>query len=70
MAASVPLDAFETVRKMRSNIRLNKCANCVVFGWKQAESQSLQQCGRCKVLLYCGEECQREHWALVHKAQC
>ena len=70
MAASVLPDAVETLRLMRSNIQLNQCANCFVFGWEEAHSESLQQCGRCKLLHYCSEECQKEHWALVHKAHC
>ena len=70
MAASVPPDASEKLRKMRATVQLNQCANCLVFGWKQVEPESLQKCGRCKVLQYCSKECQVEHWALVHKAHC
>ena len=34
------------------------------------DHESLQKCGRCKVLQYCSRECQTEHWELVHKAHC
>ena len=64
MAASVPPDTLEELRKMRF------CANCRIFEWEQVKPESLQKCGRCKLLQYCSTQCQAEHWALVHKAQC
>ena len=74
MAASIPLPTFEELRNVcaynRGYILLNVCANCSLFDWKQVESESLQKCGRCKVLEYCSQQCQAEHWALVHKAHC
>jgi TPR repeat protein len=30
----------------------------------------LKPCSRCKVVFYCGEECQRKHWKEGHKAVC
>lgn len=30
----------------------------------------LQQCKQCKVLEYCGQACQEEHWKLIHKNHC
>jgi len=48
----------------------NKCANCLVFGWKLPALTTLQQCTRCKVLQYCSKSCQKEHWMLVHKSHC
>ena len=70
MAASLPPDTCEELRRMRATIQLNMCANCFVFDWEQMEPESLQKCGRCKVLQYCSRECQAEHWALVHKGHC
>ena len=29
-----------------------------------------QFCGQCKVVVYCGVDCQKEHWAKVHREQC
>ncbi|KAI9023438.1 hypothetical protein DFJ74DRAFT_669084 [Hyaloraphidium curvatum] len=29
----------------------------------------LSKCGRCRVALYCGPDCQRQHWA-AHKLKC
>ena len=50
---------------------LKQCANCLVYGWTQPEDlDTLQQCSRCKVLLYCDKECQKEHWMRVHKQHC
>ena len=47
-----------------------QCANCLVFGWKQPLPAVLRKCSKCKVLQYCGESCQKEHWKLVHKHHC
>lgn len=49
--------------------RMKECANCLVFNWK-SEGATLQQCSRCKVLVYCDKQCQEEHWYLVHKHHC
>ena len=51
-------------------LRNDQCANCHLFEWKQPEKAGLRHCSRCKVLQYCGEPCQKEHWMLVHKKQC
>ena len=51
--------------------KLGKCANCLLFNWDQpGEEVKLQQCKRCKVLEYCGEACQAEHWKRVHSNHC
>ena len=70
MAVSVPPDTFEELREMRATVLSNKCANCLVCDWEQVKPESLQKCGRCKVLQYCSKDCQAEHWALVHKVHC
>ena len=49
---------------------LGRCANCILFDWDQPEPAPLKQCSRCKVLQYCGDSCQREHWKVVHKKHC
>ena len=46
------------------------CANCLVFQWKQPESAVRMQCSKCKLMKYCSEECQAEHWKLVHSKHC
>ena len=69
MTAGVPVPP-STIAYKRGTILLNICANCSLFYWKQIGSERLQKCGRCKVLLYCSQQCQAEHWVLVHKAHC
>ena len=47
------------------------CTNCCVYAWENTEDPAtLQRCSRCKVVLYCGLSCQKEHWVKVHKAYC
>ena len=46
------------------------CANCKLFDWDQPESGTLMQCSRCKVVLYCSVDCQKEHYQVVHKKHC
>ena len=48
----------------------NRCANCNVFDWQQPDRDTLKQCGKCKVVQYCGQHCQKEHWMLLHKQDC
>ena len=51
--------------------KLGKCANCLLFNWEQpGEEVKLQQCKQCKVLEYCGQACQVEHWKRVHSNHC
>ena len=51
--------------------KLGKCANCLLFKWDQPGKEvKLQQCKRCKVLEYCGQACQVEHWKRVHSNHC
>jgi len=64
MAASLPIASQANVD------RYTGCANCLVFGWVQPDPAGLRKCGKCKVLKYCGQECQAEHWESVHKDQC
>jgi len=50
---------------------VKECANCLLHGWKQPQNKDdLQKCKRCKVIKYCGKECQTEHWQNLHKRQC
>ena len=57
-------------QKMSSQVQVDKCANCWVYDWKQANPASLQKCGRCRVVQYCSKSCQEEHWVKVHKKHC
>ena len=47
------------------------CANCVVYDWKQPTNKDLlKRCTGCRMIWYCGEMCQKEHWHHTHKNQC
>ena len=70
MDSSVQPDTFEMLSQMRASIQNNMCANCLVFAWKQVEPESLQSCGRCKILKYCSKECQVEHYPLPEDGLC
>ena len=48
----------------------NECTNCKVFNWEQPDPATLRQCGKCNVVQYCDEHCQKENWMMVHKKQC
>ena len=48
----------------------DECTNCKVFNWKQPDPATLRQCGKCNVVQYCDEHCQKENWKMVHKKQC
>ena len=50
---------------------MNECLNCKVFNWEQPEElTTLRKCKQCKVVQYCSESCQKEHWKRVHKQHC
>ena len=46
------------------------CANCGVA--ETAGKVALKPCSRCKAVVYCGKECQMQHWKKAggHKAEC
>jgi TPR repeat protein len=48
----------------------NTCANCGVA--EAADSVALKPCSRCKAVVYCGKECQAQHWKKAggHKEVC
>ena len=56
--------------KVQPGLR-NICVNCKVFNWGQSEEvTTLRKCKQCKMVQYCSESCQKEHWKLVHKKHC
>lgn len=46
-----------------------KCANCLKQQHSNADLK-LFSCSRCKTVMYCGKQCQREHWKRSHKHTC
>jgi len=50
---------------------MKSCINCEYFRWEQPfDRNSIKQCSKCKMVMYCSWQCQREHWENVHKHQC
>ena len=48
-----------------------KCANCPSYKWPQLDNLAVyKRCAGCKILYYCSQECQVEHWHKVHKFHC
>ena len=59
------------VNNRSAGTRIRCCEHCSFFGRKQPDDKSvLHQCSRCKLLFYCSEQCQLEHWYNVHKKHC
>ena len=53
------------VKRMHKRIEKEKeCANC---GEKRPMGK-LETCARCKKVLYCSKDCQKEHWK-IHKLE-
>ena len=60
--------ARDLVSKLESHIS-GFCANCLVELDKLFEKKLLC-CSGCRGAMYCGKECQREHWVNGHKFDC
>eukprot|EP00978_Attheya_sp_CCMP212_P001454 scaffold3046_cov51-Attheya_sp.AAC.3 len=50
----------------------NPCAPCANPSCTKYEEKvkSFPQCSRCKLVAYCGSQCQKQHWKCGHKKQC
>jgi len=47
------------------------CFNCIIYGWKELKDLSaLKRCSKCKLVTYCSEPCQKEHWHNTHMKHC
>ena len=57
-------------RKAPGPYMMNKCVNCWVYNWVQPDPSILQKCKQCKIVQYCGQDCQAEHWKACHKSHC
>ena len=49
---------------------MDVCLNCMVYNWVQPDPSILQKCKQCKIVQYCGIDCQAEHWKACHKKHC
>ncbi len=43
---------------------------CVACSKKEVFNRQFQTCARCRVAVYCGEDCQRDHWKRRHRDEC
>jgi len=65
------VEAVSSIHELGIENLLKQCANCPLYNWPQLESvEGNKRCGRCKILRYCSEACQKEHWLKVHKFHC
>lgn len=66
---SIDCTSFRTLTQAQEDmlkqkpVSLDSCAHCCL------RSKTLMRCGRCKLVLYCGKECQKAHWK-THKHDC
>lgn len=50
--------------------RVSKSSQCFQCQTSAPANQSLQRCGKCRVAMYCGKECQTKHWMESHRKMC
>lgn len=72
-ANSTPTKYTESARedhfadlKVYSNGILRKCAMCE----REFHSDQSFPCSRCRAIVYCGPNCQKQHWKETHKSMC
>jgi ankyrin repeat protein len=51
------------VQLLQEPIRCGGCAKAIT-------SDSIKRCGKCKIVKYCGVECQKKAWIRFHRRQC
>lgn len=57
---------LDSKQKARAAVYLETtCAACGGLG-----KPELRMCGLSRKVMYCGEECQRQHWKTTHKKEC
>jgi len=69
------LDKFsfhmQTKNKTYRRLETVKCSNRKCFKYQGKEKESrFKKCSRCKVVLYCSKDCQKEHWITGHEERC
>ena len=68
-AGAVTSNASPSTPKATAPATARVCSNCGIG--EGGDGAALKPCSRCKVTLYCGRECQVQHWkAGGHKAAC
>ena len=51
---------LEAMQSSPAGMRTGKCANCGAL--EAPGGAALKPCAKCKSVVYCGRECQKEHW--------
>ncbi|CAN6452281.1 unnamed protein product [Victoria cruziana] len=59
-------DQFSDTRLFRDRDPTRKCAVCQ----KDVYSEQALSCSRCRAVVYCGPNCQKQHWKETHKGMC
>jgi hypothetical protein len=63
------LKGYKKVVKSSTNLTQGEmCANCYVL--EKTLHEKLLKCGQCRLIKYCSQECQKDHWKKAHKQQC
>jgi hypothetical protein len=57
-------DMHEQFPTAAPTLRSQSCCQC------GAESTELQQCARCRSVIYCSQQCQTAHWRARHRHEC
>ncbi|KAI9019909.1 hypothetical protein DFJ74DRAFT_674881 [Hyaloraphidium curvatum] len=66
-AQGVPPDAHAAAEVVRRRGRVaDSCDHCR----REARTRALQRCARCRVVFYCGRECQSAAWVAGHRYAC
>lgn len=62
---------FDTAAAALGKPEAKRChgPGCAKYEYQLVEGQKLSVCGRCKMVHYCGKECQTADWA-THKKVC
>ena len=56
---------------IHQGVSMRVCSNCGTAAAEGSSGVTLKPCSRCKAVVYCGKECQMQHWkAGGHKAGC
>ncbi|KZV80774.1 hypothetical protein EXIGLDRAFT_405656 [Exidia glandulosa HHB12029] len=68
---AVPHNGYEMLyRSLQRVLQRSACGSTSCRLTERQTGLSMRLCGRCRVYLYCNQECQRHHWRASHKEVC